>query len=275
MWTRSFLGAAVDTGLLNLYFVYMAVTKSATSHMGFQILGLLMYDGPRPRDFRDPDDPSRSGSYWLWKSQISMEYMALVIKRACWMAPGYRKRIPRAGSPPRKINGRFEQITVVISWLIFLQLSCRKLYDIVFPSSNHRCHASSSMAAVNKAWSTGGKKSMKRPNRSMLGDFETSQMLKTFSSIISVTWWWQAKFSAYMPISFSNKMQTSPFVPVFDAIVAEDLDMITLSFITCCQQLHPSLWPLFHQEVWEQTLHYILSWDQYGKTINSLSARSS
>jgi len=50
--------------------------------MGFQILGLLMYDGPRPQDFRDPDDPGWSGSYWLRNSQISMEYMALVIQRA-------------------------------------------------------------------------------------------------------------------------------------------------------------------------------------------------
>src|SRR6218665_2016670 len=79
---RSFLWATVDTGLSNLYLVYMAVTKSATSFMGFQILGLLMYDGSRPWDFRDPDDPRWSGSYWLRISQISMEYMALVIQRA-------------------------------------------------------------------------------------------------------------------------------------------------------------------------------------------------
>jgi len=141
MWTRSFLGAAVDTGLSNLYLVYMAVTKSAASFMGLQILGLLMYDGPRSRDFRDPDDPGWGGSYWLRNSQISVEYMAMVIQRARWMAPGYRKQIPHAGPPSRNINGQFEQITVVVSWLIFLQLSCHKLYDIVFPWSNHCCHA--------------------------------------------------------------------------------------------------------------------------------------
>src|SRR6218665_207894 len=69
MCTRSLLVAAVDTGLSNLYLVYMAVTKSAASFMRLQILGLLMYDGPRSRDFRDPDDPGWGGSYWLRNSQ--------------------------------------------------------------------------------------------------------------------------------------------------------------------------------------------------------------
>src|SRR6218665_1010880 len=63
---------AVNTWLSNLYLVYMAVTRSTSSFMGFQILGLLMYDGPRPQDFRDPDDPGWSGSYWLRNSQISI-----------------------------------------------------------------------------------------------------------------------------------------------------------------------------------------------------------
>src|SRR6218665_1529581 len=98
---------AVNTWLSNLYLVYMAVTKSTSSFMGFQILGLLMYDGPRPQDFCDSDDPGWSGSYWLRNSQISMEYMALVIQRARLMAPGYRKRILRTGLPPRKRNGQF------------------------------------------------------------------------------------------------------------------------------------------------------------------------
>jgi len=90
---------------------------------------------------------------------------------------------------------------------------------------------SSSMAVVNKAWSMWGKKSLKCPNRSILSDFETSQMPKTFSSIISVRWSWQVKFSSYLPISISNKMQTPPSVPVFNAVVSEDLDVITQSFI--------------------------------------------
>ena len=48
-----------------------------------------MYDGPQHRDLRDPDDPGWGGPYWLRNSQISMEYVALVIERARRVAPKY------------------------------------------------------------------------------------------------------------------------------------------------------------------------------------------
>ncbi len=136
MWTRSFLGAAVDTGLSNLYLVYMAVTKSAASFMGFQILGLLMYDGPRSRDFRDPDDPGWGGSYWLRNSQISVEYMAMVIQRARWMAPGYRKQIPQWRRPGAEFGGT-EKIsrTKISEWRFFpekISIFTPKISDDLF-----------------------------------------------------------------------------------------------------------------------------------------------
>src|SRR6218665_4137978 len=107
----------------------MAVTKSAASFMRLQILGLLMYDGPRSRDFRDPDDPGWGGSYWLRNSQ----YLSGIHGHGHPASTVNGSRISEANSASRNINGQFEQITVVVSWLIFLQLSCHKLYDIVFP----------------------------------------------------------------------------------------------------------------------------------------------
>src|SRR6218665_3230657 len=104
------------------------------------------------------------------------------------MASGSRKRISRAGPPPRNINGQFEQITVVVLWLIFLQLSCHKVYDIVFPRSNHCCHAIILHGCCKQSLIYMRQEILEMTKIFVFGDLETSQIQKTFSSIISVTW---------------------------------------------------------------------------------------
>ena len=127
----------------------------------------------------------------------------------------------------KKDDGEFQKFLVVISWLMLVKLVSSK-HDYFLPLF---CDPGSHFLVVHcsmeRFWSTRGQYSLKWWKSSMFGDLDDlSWRLKTFSRTISATWCLQARLRWSNSSSRSMWTQTSPFKPVFDAVVSKQSPLI-------------------------------------------------